>query len=163
MRGGLCFIWGWHEDPGARCPQGGSRREASEPWASVPPLVFAGGQAGPSCWCCRLAAGVPLPTANTPARIPLPTCTVQCNAHAKPVLHVGGLQGDRVIRGGGLYSRAALFNHECLPNLARFDCFDAAPAAGGPPGANTGIQLRALHDIPQGELASKNLTLMGVH
>lgn len=58
------------------------------------------------------------------------------------------LQGERQVRGGGIYPTASLVNHECLPNLARFDCFDAV--AGGAPGDNTGIMLRALHAIPQG-------------
>ena len=60
------------------------------------------------------------------------------------------MQGERQVRGGGIYPRAALVNHDCLPNLARFDCFDAPAAAAQAPGANTAIQLRALHVIPPG-------------
>ena len=34
-------------------------------------------------------------------------------------------QGERRIRGTAIYPRAALLNHECLPNVARFDDFDS--------------------------------------
>ena len=44
--------------------------------------------------------------------------------------------------------QASLINHDCLPNLARFDSFDAPVSV---PGANTAVQIRALHDIPAGE------------
>ena len=27
--------------------------------------------------------------------------------------------GERRLRGGGMYPRAAMLNHDCLPNLAR--------------------------------------------
>jgi SET and MYND domain-containing protein len=57
-------------------------------------------------------------------------------------------QGERRIRGTGLYAQASLVNHECLPNVARFDCFDSG--AGGAPGSSTSVELRALHDIPAG-------------
>lgn len=30
-----------------------------------------------------------------------------------------GSQGERRVRGGGIYPTAALLNHECLPNVAR--------------------------------------------
>ena len=63
------------------------------------------------------------------------------------------LQGERRIRGTALYAQASLINHECLPNVARFDRFDAssAPASSAPhPGANTAVEFRALHDIPAG-------------
>ncbi|KAI7843000.1 hypothetical protein COHA_003333 [Chlorella ohadii] len=59
--------------------------------------------------------------------------------------------GERRIRGTGLYSQASLINHECLPSVARFDRFDAPPAPGAPPGANTAVEFRAMHDIPAGE------------
>ena len=61
-------------------------------------------------------------------------------------------QGERRIRGTGLYSQASLINHECLPSVARFDRFDAPPAPGAPPGANTAVEFRAMHDIPAGAL-----------
>ncbi|PRW33731.1 Histone-lysine N-methyltransferase ASHR2 [Chlorella sorokiniana] len=59
--------------------------------------------------------------------------------------------GERRIRGTGLYSQASLINHECLPSVARFDRFDAPPAPGAPPGVNTAVEFRAMHDIPAGE------------
>ncbi|GAB4815909.1 hypothetical protein N2152v2_002955 [Parachlorella kessleri] len=67
------------------------------------------------------------------------------------IMAPSGPEGERQVRGGGIYPRAALVNHDCLPNLARFDCFDTPAAAAQAPGANTAIQLRALHDIPPGE------------
>ena len=64
------------------------------------------------------------------------------------------LQGERRIRGTGLYSAAAMFNHECLPSVARFDRFNASAAGPGSsaaaPGTNTAVEFRALHDIPEG-------------
>lgn len=77
-----------------------------------------------------------------------------------------GPGGERRLRGTGLYPTAALLNHECMPNLARFDAFDAAPlpAGGGGggggvlsnpvtpyPGDNARIAFRALHALPAGE------------
>jgi hypothetical protein len=42
-------------------------------------------------------------------------------------------QGERQVRGSGIYAFASLLNHDCLPNVARFDAFDAlAPTAGVP-------------------------------
>jgi SET domain len=59
-----------------------------------------------------------------------------------------GAQGDRRVRGTGIYPRASMVNHDCLPNVARFDAFDS-----GQPGepTNTRLQLRALQDLPTGE------------
>ncbi len=34
-------------------------------------------------------------------------------------------QGERRIRGTAIYPHASLINHECLPNVARTDNFDA--------------------------------------
>jgi hypothetical protein len=38
---------------------------------------------------------------------------------------LGTPQGERRIRGTAIYPQAALLNHECLPNVARFDDFDS--------------------------------------
>lgn len=77
-----------------------------------------------------------------------------------------GPGGERRLRGTGLYPTAALLNHECMPNLARFDAFDAdpPPAGGGGggggvlsspatpyPGDSARIAFRALHALPAGE------------
>ena len=82
--------------------------------------------------------------------------------------------GERRLRGTGLYPAAALLNHECLPNVARFDAFDAPPGAGAAaaagagaagtlnptnpgsareafPGGNAALSFRALHALPAGE------------
>jgi len=85
------------------------------------------------------------------------------------VMAPGGPAGERRVRGAGLYPTAALLNHECMPNLARFDDFDAPPGAAvaggagaGPsgaaapgaapyPGGNARIAFRALHALPAGE------------
>eukprot|EP00775_Hariotina_reticulata_P013980 gene13980-14095_t len=70
----------------------------------------------------------------------------------------------RSLRGGGIYPTCALINHECLPNVARFDALDAAvgglvptnwPAGspltdGGTTTSSTLVVLRALHDLPAG-------------
>lgn len=86
-----------------------------------------------------------------------------------------GPDGERRLRGGGIYPHCSLINHECIPNAARFDFFDspaaaAAPAAGpGAPscsssgsggGSGTGgssgypsnamVSIRAIHDLPAG-------------
>ncbi len=59
-------------------------------------------------------------------------------------------QGERRIRGTGLYALPSLINHECLPNVARFDRFDRPPGEDPAPAANAAVEFRALHDIPQG-------------
>ena len=56
------------------------------------------------------------------------------------------VQGERLIRGSGLYHTASFLNHDCMPNVARFDNFDAPEGVD-----NTCIEFRALHDIPAGE------------
>jgi hypothetical protein len=58
------------------------------------------------------------------------------------------MQGERRIRATALYSRASLLNHECLPNVARFDAFDSVEF-----GPHTMVEFRALHDLPEGECA----------
>ncbi len=50
----------------------------------------------------------------------------------------------RPLRGSALYSVCSLVNHECNPNVARFDGFDAP----GP--LNTLMVFRAMHDLPPG-------------
>ena len=59
------------------------------------------------------------------------------------------MQGERQIRGSGIYSFASLLNHDCMPNLARFDEFDSQPSQGKC--GRVEISFRALHDIPHGE------------
>lgn len=49
------------------------------------------------------------------------------------------------IRGSVLCLQASMINHDCLPNTARFDHFDA------PGDRNTCLSFRALQDIPAGE------------
>ncbi len=51
-------------------------------------------------------------------------------------------QGERRIRGSGVYPMSSLLNHDCMPNVARYDYFD------GPQEDNTIVEFRALHDIP---------------
>jgi SET and MYND domain-containing protein len=53
-------------------------------------------------------------------------------------------EGERVLRGSALYARASLINHECNPNVARFDAFDQQ----GP--GSTHVCFRAMHDLPPG-------------
>ena len=59
------------------------------------------------------------------------------------------MQGERRLRGSGIFSFASLINHDCLPNLARFDDFSSRPPDGQP--GKVELTFRALHDIPQGE------------
>ncbi|GLC36920.1 hypothetical protein PLESTM_000518500 [Pleodorina starrii] len=68
----------------------------------------------------------------------------------------GDEDGERRLRGSALYAQASLINHECLPNVARFDFFDALrPDAG-----STHVTFRALHDLPPGtELAQSYVPL----
>ena len=94
----------------------------------------------------------------------------QLNAYG--VMAPPGPGGARRLRGGGLYVTCALVNHECAPNAARFDDFDAPPVVaaaarggGGCGGAGAGagvlpggggyppstaVAIRAMHDLPQG-------------
>jgi hypothetical protein len=59
---------------------------------------------------------------------------------------------SRIEFGGALYARASLVNHECLPNVARFDDFADAKEEGSP--ARGRLRLVALHALPRGtELA----------
>ncbi|KAL6760832.1 hypothetical protein V8C86DRAFT_2546141 [Haematococcus lacustris] len=50
----------------------------------------------------------------------------------------------RPLRGSALYGLASLINHECNPNVARFDNFDA------PGQQNTLMVFKAMHDLPAG-------------
>jgi hypothetical protein len=75
-----------------------------------------------------------------------------------------GPDGERRLRGGGVYPRCSLVNHECVPNAARFDDFDApqggcggaavascsgSSGSGGYP-PSTAVSIRAIHDLPAG-------------
>ncbi len=57
----------------------------------------------------------------------------------------GVLQDRNQIRGTVMCLQASMMNHDCLPNTARFDCFDAASEN------NMRLSFRALQDIPAGE------------
>ncbi|CAI0462456.1 unnamed protein product [Linum tenue] len=54
------------------------------------------------------------------------------------------IRGERSVRAYGIYPRASLFNHDCLPNACRFDYVDSES------GSNTDIIIRMIHDVPQG-------------
>jgi SET and MYND domain-containing protein len=54
-------------------------------------------------------------------------------------------EGERELRGGALYGLASLINHECNPNVARFEYFDRAGS-----GTSTHIIFKAMHDLPPG-------------
>jgi SET and MYND domain-containing protein len=71
-------------------------------------------------------------------------------ANSYGVMAPPGPDGQRRLRGGAVYAAASRINHECLPNVARFDAFDAAHP-GAAPGANTAVHFRALHALPPGE------------
>ncbi len=57
----------------------------------------------------------------------------------------GSEENGRLLRGSALYSLASLINHECNPNVARFDSFDV-PGPG-----STSVVFRAMHDLPAGK------------
>jgi hypothetical protein len=59
-------------------------------------------------------------------------------------------EGERAVRGGGIYPRCALVNHECIPNVVRMDCFDFVPAQWPAGAERTAVVLRAMHDLPAG-------------
>eukprot|EP00258_Populus_trichocarpa_P034986 XP_024451005.1 histone-lysine N-methyltransferase ASHR2 [Populus trichocarpa] len=52
--------------------------------------------------------------------------------------------GQRSVRAYGIYPKASLFNHDCLPNACRFDYVDTNNSG------NTDIVVRMIHDVPQG-------------
>lgn len=54
---------------------------------------------------------------------------------------------ERSVRGYALYGKASFFNHDCLPNVCRFDYLDGG--FGGNEGS-TDIVIRVIHDVPQG-------------
>ena len=62
------------------------------------------------------------------------------------VMAACGPEGERRTRGSGLYHQASLINHECNPNLARFDAFD---------GTSVRLAFRAMHDLPRGGLVGR--------
>jgi len=53
------------------------------------------------------------------------------------------------IRGTAIYSDASRLNHECLPNVARYENIDRRDVT--EPGRNLWIEFRALFNIPAGE------------
>ncbi|KXZ51077.1 hypothetical protein GPECTOR_14g61 [Gonium pectorale] len=85
-----------------------------------------------------------------------------------------GADGERRLRGSAVYAQASLINHECLPNVARFDAFDGGPSSSAgssaqpstcapttaPSSSSTHVAFRALHDLPAGtELAASYVPL----
>eukprot|EP00798_Chlamydomonas_sp_ICE-L_P018503 gene18503-25002_t len=74
-------------------------------------------------------------------------------ANAYGVLGPHNEDGERQIRGGALYSQSSLINHECIPNVARFDHFGGPSGSAGHSGnsaSEVGVSFRALHVLPQG-------------
>lgn len=61
------------------------------------------------------------------------------------IMATPGENGERRLRGGGIYPGCSLINHECIPNVVRFDAFDALLGHD-----NSCVQMRALHDLPAG-------------
>eukprot|EP00898_Chlorokybus_atmophyticus_P002744 jgi/Chlat1/3470/Chrsp23S03667 len=69
----------------------------------------------------------------------------RCNSYG--IMARSSPSGDRDIRASGVYASAALLNHDCLPNVCRFDRFDD-PTCG--PDSNTVVEIRAMHDVVEG-------------
>lgn len=53
---------------------------------------------------------------------------------------------ERSVRGYALYGKASFFNHDCLPNVCRFDYLDG----GGGNEGSTDIMIRVIHDVEKG-------------
>lgn len=108
----------------------------------------------PSTHSCRMPLS-PSPPPSTPLPPPFPISGAppeasveelatllrkeQLNGYGVNAPHGPG--GARKLRGSGLYARCSLINHECNPNVARFDAFDQGV---------TRIAFRAMHDLPAG-------------
>lgn len=74
--------------------------------------------------------------------------------NAYGIMASSGPSGERNIRGSGFYATAAQLNHDCMPNVARFDFFDINVNNNknkNTKDSNVCIQFRALHDLPKGE------------
>lgn len=54
----------------------------------------------------------------------------------------------RILRGSGVYALASMINHECIPNVARFD--PGFPNAATPGVHAARLSFRAMHDLPAG-------------
>ncbi|EEF50161.1 protein with unknown function [Ricinus communis] len=83
------------------------------------------------------------PTGGVPFSLELTSALL-----AKDKLNAFGLMepfdindGKRSVRAYGIYPKAALFNHDCLPNACRFDYVDTQ---------DTDLIIRMIHDVPQG-------------
>lgn len=84
---------------------------------------------------------------------------------------------SRTLRGGALYPTCALINHECLPNVARFDALDAAvegnwpaqwPGRGGIPAdagmnAVTGSSAGAMPSSSSSGCSTTRVVLRALH
>jgi SET and MYND domain-containing protein len=70
------------------------------------------------------------------------------------IMAAPGLDGERRVKGSGLYQQCALINHECNPNTARCDHFD---------GMSVRMTLRAMHDLPPGDTLTASMTFLGKH
>ncbi|KAK4786312.1 hypothetical protein SAY86_003001 [Trapa natans] len=57
------------------------------------------------------------------------------------LMEPSGGDGERSVRAYGIYPRASFFNHDCLPNVCRFDYVDTG---------DTDIIVRMIHDVPMG-------------
>jgi len=55
---------------------------------------------------------------------------------------------EKEVRGYGIYTSAAIFNHSCLPSLCRFDDFDSPVDSKQVDYRN--ISFRAMHAVPEG-------------
>lgn len=78
----------------------------------------------------------------------------EVNGYAIPAPEAAGGaddEEDRRLRGSALYAAASRVNHECLPNAARFDAFDAPRPPGAAPLSSAALSLRMLHALPAGE------------
>ncbi|KAJ9507575.1 hypothetical protein QJQ45_019243 [Haematococcus lacustris] len=87
------------------------------------------------------------PTAAIPAVGPSPHQAAASGTQAGPPEDGEGEEEEaftRPLRGSALYGLASLLNHECNPNVARFDNFDA------PGQQNTLMVFKAMHDLPAG-------------
>lgn len=122
------------------------------PTAASPTLVA---QLAPRVAAAAAAASLPPPPDAALAQW---LAIEAANAFAVVDAATPGDPGSRRVRGCGLYPGAALFNHDCLPSVARTDAFDSAELNAH---ARTALSFTTLHALPAGEEATLSYVPLG--
>lgn len=98
-----------------------------------------------------IATGADLSTISPLSPTKMKELLLRDEINAYGIMAPSGPSGERNIRGSGFYATAAQLNHDCMPNVARFDFFDNNNNNNNTKYSNVCIQFRALHDLPKGE------------